>query len=161
MRFHLSTRTDSPKFALKHMAHKFEFVFGNPTVLDLQNRVFGFAWIRLCRFVWIRYGFAARIHGYAELWKNPFQDDKFSSEITNFCYIKKRQNRRFTFDIYSDFCLKQASNVFCSIFVFAYVPLYMLFKIRTLHFQSVMFLTWRKLTVQSVSMETCYNGLPN
>ena len=48
-------------------AHKCESVFVNPRVLDSQNRVFGFAWIRLCRFVWIRYGFAARIHGYAEL----------------------------------------------------------------------------------------------
>lgn len=120
-------------------AHKCVSVFVNPRVLDSQNRVFWFAWIRLCWFVWIRYRFAARIHGYAELWKNPFQNDKFSSEITNFCDIKKRQNRRFTFDIYSDFCLKQASNVFCSIFVFAYVRLYILFKIRTLDFQSVMF----------------------
>ena len=48
-------------------AHKCESVFVNPRVLDSQNRVFGFAWIHLCRFVWIRYGFAARIHGYAEL----------------------------------------------------------------------------------------------
>ena len=48
-------------------AHKYESVFVNPRVLDSQNRVFGFAWIHLCRFVWIRYGFAARVHGYAEL----------------------------------------------------------------------------------------------
>ena len=55
--------------------------------------------------------------------------------MTNFSYTEKRTELEFASGIYNDFCWKQASNV---IFVFAYVPLHMLFKIPTSFLQSVM-----------------------
>ena len=57
-------RRNSPK---RTWAHKCEFDFANPRDLVSLSRVYGFPWICLRIFAWIRYGITARIHEYAEL----------------------------------------------------------------------------------------------
>ena len=162
MRFHLSTRTDLPKLALKHMGSWMRIRFR-------ESASSGFAesrlWISMDSPLYIRLD-SLRIRS-----ANPWIRTAMIKSIPGW-QIQHRNNNFFIIlkndrigNVLLIFIVTSAESkhltYLYSIFVFAYVLLYMLFKIRTSLLQGEMFLTWRKLTVQSASMETCYNGLPN